>query len=125
MEAPRVNSSGSDLDQLIAGHHHPVPTAEVIDCDTVRAPSAVAAPQDVEKILRIYAREFTAFDANRCIHNAIRTTMDLLPSKSGISEFKALGISRATAARHWSYARAWLFERLTDGTNELADSSRF
>lgn len=23
-----------------------------------------------------------------------------------------LGISRATAARHWAYARAWLFERL-------------
>ena len=26
----------------------------------------------------------------------------------------ALGISRATAARHWAYARAWLCERLRD-----------
>lgn len=25
-----------------------------------------------------------------------------------------LGISRATAARHWAYARAWLFDRLRD-----------
>ena len=26
-----------------------------------------------------------------------------------------LGISRATAQRHWAYARAWLFGRLNDG----------
>jgi RNA polymerase sigma factor (TIGR02999 family) len=26
----------------------------------------------------------------------------------------ALGISRATAVRHWTYARAWLFARMTD-----------
>lgn len=36
---------------------------------------------------------------------------------AGLSEQEAaelLGISRATAARHWAYARAWLFERLRD-----------
>jgi RNA polymerase sigma factor (TIGR02999 family) len=34
---------------------------------------------------------------------------------AGLDEQEAadlLGISRATAARHWAYARAWLFERL-------------
>lgn len=36
---------------------------------------------------------------------------------AGLSEQQAadvLGISRATAARHWAYARAWLFDRLRD-----------
>lgn len=36
---------------------------------------------------------------------------------AGLSEQEAadvLGISRATAARHWAYARAWLFEHLRD-----------
>ena len=36
---------------------------------------------------------------------------------AGLSEQEAaevLGISRATAARHWAYARAWLFDRLRD-----------
>jgi RNA polymerase sigma factor (TIGR02999 family) len=36
---------------------------------------------------------------------------------AGLNEQEAadiLGISRATAARHWSYARAWLFDRLRD-----------
>jgi RNA polymerase sigma factor (TIGR02999 family) len=27
----------------------------------------------------------------------------------------AMGISRATAARHWTYARAWLFQALAEG----------
>jgi RNA polymerase sigma factor (TIGR02999 family) len=29
---------------------------------------------------------------------------------------QALGVSRATAVRHWTYARAWLFAELTDST---------
>jgi RNA polymerase sigma factor (TIGR02999 family) len=36
---------------------------------------------------------------------------------AGLDEQEAadvLGISRATAARHWTYARAWLFDRLRD-----------
>jgi RNA polymerase sigma factor (TIGR02999 family) len=36
---------------------------------------------------------------------------------AGMSEQEAadvLGISRATAARHWAYSRAWLFDRLRD-----------
>jgi RNA polymerase sigma factor (TIGR02999 family) len=36
---------------------------------------------------------------------------------AGLSEQEAadvLGISRATAARHWAYSRAWLFDRLRD-----------
>ncbi len=36
---------------------------------------------------------------------------------AGLSEQEAaevLGISRATAARHWAYARAWLFDQLRD-----------
>lgn len=28
---------------------------------------------------------------------------------------EVLGISRATAARHWTYARAWLFDAISDG----------
>lgn len=35
---------------------------------------------------------------------------------AGLSEQQAadiLGISRATAARHWAFARAWLFERMS------------
>lgn len=31
----------------------------------------------------------------------------------------ALGIARATAARHWAYARAWLFDRLGSGDSTL------
>lgn len=31
---------------------------------------------------------------------------------------KVVGISRATAQRHWAYARAWLFGKLTNGENE-------
>lgn len=40
---------------------------------------------------------------------------------AGLSEQEAadvLGISRATAARHWAYARAWLFDRLRDDAQE-------
>jgi RNA polymerase sigma factor (TIGR02999 family) len=36
---------------------------------------------------------------------------------AGLDEQEAadlLGISRTTAARHWAYARAWLFDRLHD-----------
>lgn len=35
---------------------------------------------------------------------------------AGLSEQQAadvLGVSRATAARHWAFARAWLFERMS------------
>jgi RNA polymerase sigma factor (TIGR02999 family) len=42
----------------------------------------------------------------------------------GLSEQEAaetLGISRATASRHWTYARAWLINAI-DGENELAKS---
>ncbi len=34
---------------------------------------------------------------------------------AGLTEAEAaevLGISRATAARHWAYARAWLYDRI-------------
>jgi RNA polymerase sigma factor (TIGR02999 family) len=44
---------------------------------------------------------------------------------AGLSEQEAadvLGISRATAARHWAYARAWLFDRLRD---DAAGSQKF
>jgi RNA polymerase sigma factor (TIGR02999 family) len=30
---------------------------------------------------------------------------------------QALGISRATASRHWAYARAWLYERVRGATD--------
>jgi RNA polymerase sigma factor (TIGR02999 family) len=33
----------------------------------------------------------------------------------------ALGISRATAARYWAYARAWLYDRLHAGDNRGPD----
>ena len=28
---------------------------------------------------------------------------------------EVLGVSRATAARHWAYARAWLYEEIRKG----------
>ncbi len=34
---------------------------------------------------------------------------------------EAMGISRATAVRHWTYARAWLFERI-QGRSQTGDS---
>lgn len=46
---------------------------------------------------------------------------------AGLSEQEAadvLGISRATAARHWAYARAWLFERLRDDDRPGQRTSR-
>jgi RNA polymerase sigma factor (TIGR02999 family) len=33
---------------------------------------------------------------------------------------RCLGISRATAARHWAYARAWLYDRLRSATGVAA-----
>lgn len=41
---------------------------------------------------------------------------------AGLGEKEAaelLGVSRATAARHWAYARAWLFDRLRDDDVEV------
>ncbi len=41
---------------------------------------------------------------------------------AGLSEEEAarcLGISRATAARHWAYARAWLYDCLRTGDESL------
>lgn len=40
----------------------------------------------------------------------------------GLSEIQAaetLGISRATASRHWTYAKAWLFNRLKQMTADI------
>ena len=34
---------------------------------------------------------------------------------------RTLGISRATTQRHWTYARAWLFGRLSDADQERGD----
>lgn len=45
---------------------------------------------------------------------------------AGLSEQEAadvLGISRATAARHWSYARAWLFDRLREDAGEKIEDA--
>jgi DNA-directed RNA polymerase specialized sigma24 family protein len=42
---------------------------------------------------------------------------------AGLSEERAadaLGISRATAARYWKYARAWLFDAVERGIREDA-----
>ncbi len=38
---------------------------------------------------------------------------------SGQEAANCLGISRATADRHWAYARAWLYDRLRAGDNAL------
>jgi RNA polymerase sigma factor (TIGR02999 family) len=43
---------------------------------------------------------------------------------AGLSEAEAarcLGVSRATAARHWAYARAWLYDRLSTGGDDTAE----
>ena len=40
---------------------------------------------------------------------------------AGLSEQEAaevLGISRATAARHWAYSRAWLFSQIKSDTDQ-------
>jgi RNA polymerase sigma factor (TIGR02999 family) len=34
---------------------------------------------------------------------------------------RCLGIARATAARHWAYARAWLYDRLNAGDGRLPE----
>jgi RNA polymerase sigma factor (TIGR02999 family) len=36
---------------------------------------------------------------------------------------RCLGISRATAARYWSYARAWLYDRLRQGSPGAAEKN--
>ncbi len=45
----------------------------------------------------------------------------------GLSEAEAadtLGISRATASRHWTFARAWLFQRLKRRESDLASGDK-
>jgi RNA polymerase sigma factor (sigma-70 family) len=37
---------------------------------------------------------------------------------------QALGISRATADRYWSYARVWLYSELTAGDEPAQDSKK-
>lgn len=58
-------------------------------------------------------------DALDKLANEDRISAELVKLRffAGMSEQEAadvLGISRATAARHWAYSRAWLFERLRD-----------
>lgn len=66
-----------------------MPDDELIDIDTALQEFAAAEPDKAELVkLRFYV---------------------------GMSEQQAaetLGISRPTASRHWTYARAWLFDRL-------------
>ncbi|HWB11663.1 MAG TPA: ECF-type sigma factor [Pirellulales bacterium] len=45
---------------------------------------------------------------------------------AGLDEQEAadvLGISRATAARHWAYSRAWLFDRLRDDPQQEGEKN--
>jgi RNA polymerase sigma factor (TIGR02999 family) len=80
-----------------------------VDLEDVTA--AVTAPAedllDVDEALQAFAAEDPA-----------KAELVKLRFYAGLSVEEAaecLGISRATADRHWSYARAWLYDRLRAG----------
>jgi RNA polymerase sigma factor (TIGR02999 family) len=82
---------------------------ERVDLDDVAA--AVTAPGedllDVDEALQALAAE-----------DAVKAELVKLRFYAGLSVEEAaecLGISRATADRYWSYARAWLYDRLRAG----------
>ena len=64
------------------------------------------------------------------IHEALETFSRLEPQKAELVKLRyfagltlpevaeLLGISRATASRHWTYARAWLFHEIYGGDDE-------
>jgi RNA polymerase sigma factor (TIGR02999 family) len=63
---------------------------DLLDLDEALAVLAAEAPEKAELVKLRYFAGLSADEAARC-----------------------LGISKATADRHWAFARAWLYERLT------------
>lgn len=66
---------------------------DLLDLDEALSALAAEAPEKAELVKLRYFAGLSIEDAARC-----------------------LGISRATANRYWSYARAWLFDRLGGGS---------
>lgn len=77
-----------DLDDIEAAS--PTPAADLLAVDEALERLAAEDPQKAELVKLRYFAGLSVEEAGHC-----------------------LGISRATADRHWAYARAWLFERLS------------
>lgn len=74
------------------------------------ADAAVAAELPADDLLDLDAA-LTALEAE----DAVKAALVRLRFFAGLPEAEAaacLGLSRATASRHWTYARAWLHDRL-------------
>ena len=77
----------------------------------------VAAPEDCED----FAAELVALDAaleKFAAEDPAKAELVKLRYFAGLTAEQAaavLGISRATAARHWTYARAWLYHAMAQG----------
>lgn len=77
---------------------------------------------DVEAIDRASAEELLALDEaldRFCAIDPAKAELVKLRYFGGLSEAEAaeaLGVSRATASRHWQYARAWLIDALERGS---------
>jgi RNA polymerase sigma factor (TIGR02999 family) len=80
-----------------------------IDLDQAQ-PSAAACGEDlleIDEAIEVFVSE----EPLKAELGKLRLYAALSVAEAG----KALGISRSTADRHWAYARAWLYERLSDG----------
>ena len=74
----------------------------------------IAAPDTDERVLAVHEalERLTAVDAEKAEVVKLRYFVGL-----GVQETaEALGISERTARRHWTFARAWLFDSIRDGT---------
>jgi len=78
----------------------------------------------VELTLNAVPREILALDAILDDFERVepkKAKLVKLRYFAGLSEIDAadaMGISRATAARYWAFARAWLFDRLRNSRND-------
>lgn len=86
---------------------------ERVDLPEISAP-ALEQPEDLlalDEALTLFAEE-----------DPQKAELVKLRYFAGLSEQEAadvLGISRATAARHWAYSRAWLYHQMRGDTDQL------
>ena len=80
-----------------------------VDLDQVEA--AVSAPDDDLLALDEALDQFAAEDPKKAALVKLRFYGGLSVEEAA----SCLGISRATADRHWAYARAWLYDYLREG----------
>jgi RNA polymerase sigma factor (TIGR02999 family) len=73
---------------------------------------AITVEMPDEKLLDLdmALKEFERVDPDKAELVKLRYFLGL----SEVDAAEAMGISRATASRHWTYARAWLFRRLRE-----------